>query len=55
MENVSLKYHKKLIGKLVLSTNLMSNLFQVHEAEACQIEHQEFFLTVNHNGKTSNK
>lgn len=29
-------YHKKSIGKLVLSTNLMSGLSRGHEAEACQ-------------------
>lgn len=37
--------------KQVLSTNLMSNFSQDHEAEACQSEHQEFFLTVTHTKK----
>lgn len=45
-------YQKKLIDKQVLSTNLMNNLSQAHEAEVCQSEHQELFLTdtgmVNH-------
>lgn len=43
-------YQKKLIDKQVLSTNLMNNLSQAHEAEVCQSEHQELFLTVRNSG-----
>lgn len=48
LEMYQLTYQKKLIGKQVLSTNSVNNLSQVHEVEACQSEHQEFFWPVDH-------
>lgn len=53
MQNMEwcIPYHEKLIGRQVFSTNLMCNLSQGHEIEACQTEVQGPSWTVNHNVK----
>lgn len=52
IQNASLTYQKRLIGKRVLSTNLLNSLSQVHAAEACHIGHQESFWPVCHSERS---